>query len=255
MARVAVTGRSGFVGGLISGILEKQGHTLVDIYLDPQRKYCLGDEVAPQDLAEFEFLIHCAHDFRLRARRIYEVNFLGSIPLLLSAHARKVPILFISSLAAHSKTKSWYGFTKLCLENSVRDLGGYSVRLGVLPLDLKGNRFASLAKGVRMLRIIFCPGNEKTYFYSTSLESLEKFIIAFLSKRLSLDKTYKIAEQCSLTYRQLFSSKMILYINIRMLQLFFTFLEIISGRSLNSDSLRSLTNQINSDEFSSLESV
>jgi hypothetical protein len=255
MTKIGLTGRSGFVGGIIGGILEEHGHTLVDIYLDPQRKYCLGDEVAPQDLAEFEFLIHCAHDFRLRGQRIYEINFLGSIPLLLSAHARKVPILFISSLAAHSKTKSWYGFTKLCLENSVRDLGGYSVRLGVLPLNLKGNRFASLAKAAKITQLIFCPGNKKTYFYLTDLECLQKFMIAFLSKSLSADKTYKIAAKNPSTYRELFSSKKIFYINIRLLQLSLKFLEIVIGRSLNSDSLRSLTNQINSDEFGSLESV
>jgi hypothetical protein len=255
MARVAVTGRSGFVGGIIAGALEKQGHTLVDVYFDQHRKYCLGDEVRSQDLAEFEFLIHCAHDFSLRNRNIYEVNFLGSIPLLLSACAREVPILCISSLAAHSKTKSWYGFTKLCLENSVREIGGYSVRLGVLPLDLKGNRFASLAKGTRILKLFFCPGNKNTYFYSTNLESLEKFLVAFLSKSLSVDKTYKIAEQKSLTYSQLFSNRKILYLDIRLLQPFLKILEIVTGRNLNSDSLQSLRNQISLEELNSLESL
>jgi hypothetical protein len=255
MARVAVTGRSGFVGGIVCSILEEHGHTLVDIYLDPQRRYYLGDQVLPQDLAEFDFLVHCAHDFNLRNVSIFEVNFIGSIPLLQSASARKVQILFISSLAAHAKTKSWYGFTKLCLENSVRELGGCSVRLGVLPLDLNGNRFARLGKGAGKLNFVFCPGDRKTFFYSTKVESFKKFIIAFISRNLTAEKTYKIAEDDPLTYRELFSNRKLLYLNIRVVQPFLKILEIITNRNLNSDSLQSLKRQISREEFISLETV
>lgn len=255
MARVGVTGQSGFVGGVICAILKRLGHTPVNIYLDQQRKYRLGDEVDPQELAEFDFLIHCAHDFTLRDRKICEVNFLGSIPLLLSAHNRKIPILFISSLAAHSKTKSWYGFTKLCLENSVKRLEGYSVRLGVLPLELRGNRFANLAKKCGAKQLIFCPGNKNTFFYLTNLDCLEKFIVSFLSDRLRSDKIYKISSENPLTYKDLFLKENIIYVNISILQFLVKVFEIFAAKSFGSDSLKSLLCQITSEEFSSLESV
>ena len=76
MAKIGMTGRNGFIGKILATILQEQGHEIVNIYLDSSKKYFLGDDVDVQDLAEFDYLIHSAHDFDACGRSIFKTNFL-----------------------------------------------------------------------------------------------------------------------------------------------------------------------------------
>lgn len=248
-----MTGKNGFIGKILATILQEQGHEIVSIYLDSSKKYFLGDDVDVQDLAQFDYFIHSAHDFDACGRSIFKTNFLGAISLLSAVHRCKIPILFISSLAAHSSTKSWYGYTKLCLENSVSLFGGNSVRLGVLPLELEGNKFAKLVKGGHLLRFVLCPGNKRTFFYMTKLEDIERCLYRFIKQSLSPGKTYKVASSRPLAYRELFPRRTIIFLYLPLLYGFLKFFEIITNRNFKSDSLLSLKKQINSAEFHSLD--
>lgn len=249
MAKVCLTGQSGFIGKILRNIIEILGHEVVGVYKNSDKKFVLGENLQADEISEFDFLIHCAHDFKVGNADIFNTNFKGSIDIVEFASNQNKPILFISSLAAHSKTESWYGYTKLTLENFINSNGGTSVRVGVLPLDIEGNRFNRLYLGKN---VVLCPGDCDTYFYRTDVEDLELVIERFLTSKLIKGKTYRASSSQSVKYRDLYLGKKIFYLNIIIVEKILKIIERVTKRNIGSDSLLSLRTQISPYEFQSL---
>lgn len=138
---IGVTGGSGFIGGDVLNHLSKCGHATTSLGRRPAktpgigfRPFELGPEIAPEALQDLDTLVHCAYDFSCRApKSIYRRNVVGTVNLLRAAQRAGVRrIVFISSMSAYDGTSQIYGRAKLESERLVAELGGVSLRLGLV---------------------------------------------------------------------------------------------------------------------------
>jgi len=138
---VLVTGAAGFLGRNLCRHLTSQGYRVRALVREPARARFL-DRCAqagiyrcnlPRDIdaAAFEgdvrVLVHCAYADRAKDRNLAEVvNIGGSAELLRLARDHAVDqFVFISSLSAHDQAESFYGKSKLRIEQTLdlqRDL-------------------------------------------------------------------------------------------------------------------------------------
>jgi nucleoside-diphosphate-sugar epimerase len=138
---VAITGASGFVGGSVLLHLARRGYHCVSLGRRPvhqdvaiHRHFELGGEVDPSAFAGVEVLVHCAWDMQIKsAAAIYSRNVVGTANLLRAATRAGVErIVFISSMSAYEGTRQVYGRAKLEGEQLTDELGGVSLRLGLV---------------------------------------------------------------------------------------------------------------------------
>jgi len=173
---VLVTGAAGFLGRNLCRHLTSQGYRVRALVREPAKAQflnrCAQDGIyrcnLPRDIdaAAFEgnirALVHCAYADPAKDRNLAEaVNIGGSAELLRLARNRAVEqFVFISSLSAHDQAESFYGRSKLRIEQTLdlqRDLilrpglvigeGGLYARmrtslerLGVVPLFFGGKQ-------------------------------------------------------------------------------------------------------------------
>lgn len=169
--KIGVTGGSGLVGSHLMGELQSRGHIAQSL---PRTEFKLGEAVAVGILCGFDGLVHCAYDFHAFGwDEIKRVNVDGSITLLKAAiEAGVKKLIFVSSIAAFDGCKSLYGRGKLEVEAFVRDVGGVTVRPGLVYGDTEGRgMFGSLARAVRM-PIVPVFGDGSQHFYLAHVQDL-----------------------------------------------------------------------------------
>lgn len=136
---VAVTGASGFIGGNLVGALRDAGIPTVAlgrrrVPAVDTRPLALGTDVDPHVFDGVDVLVHCAWDLTAKtSAEVYQRNVVGSIKLFTCAAAAGVRrLVFVSSMSAYAGTKQLYGRSKLETEHLASDLGGLSLRLGLV---------------------------------------------------------------------------------------------------------------------------
>jgi nucleoside-diphosphate-sugar epimerase len=152
---VAVTGATGYVGGLISKRFRAAGWQVVPLQRQVRdeatlaRKFVLGEPIEPNLFAGVDLLIHCAYDLKLTdPDDIERVNVVGTGDLFEAAVAQSVPRkILISSMSAYWGTEQVYGRAKLACEETVSAAGGHSVRLGLV----YGEGWGGMANSLRQL--------------------------------------------------------------------------------------------------------
>jgi nucleoside-diphosphate-sugar epimerase len=142
--RCAVTGASGYVGGVIAASLRGSSWDVVNLCRTPPqgaadqagmtRRFVLGEEVAPDLFAGIDMLVHCAWDFGPIDRPgIWRTNVEGSLRLFDVARSAGVRrMVFISSMSAFQGCKSLYGQSKLAVEVGTKAIGVTVVRPGLV---------------------------------------------------------------------------------------------------------------------------
>ena len=156
---IAVTGASGYLGGVIVQYLREQGHDVLELSrggegLPGQARYALGEAVDPDLLAGATAVVHAAWDFAPLGTTVRERNVAGSMPLLQAAQEVGARFILVSSLSAFEGCRSEYGNAKLELEGLVRQRGGASIRPGIVYGPACGGIFGSLVGAVRSHRIV-----------------------------------------------------------------------------------------------------
>jgi nucleoside-diphosphate-sugar epimerase len=159
---VGVTGASGYVGSMVLRQLHHRGMGGVALSRNESEEglfasYSLGEAFDETSLDGLDAVIHAAHDFSARGERIFDVNYRGSKPLLRACRERGLRVVLVSSLSAHSETRSWYGRAKLALESDVRLIGGSSVRAGIVFGTSAGGIFRSLVRSLNKARVVPVP--------------------------------------------------------------------------------------------------
>jgi nucleoside-diphosphate-sugar epimerase len=135
---VAVSGASGFVGGVIARALAEAGCRVIDLGRRPagpyeHRGYSLAMPVADALLEGVDTVIHCAYDLSLTdARAIEAVNVKGTQSLVEIADRSAARVVLVSSMSAYAETKQIYGQAKLRSERIVLASGGEALRLGLV---------------------------------------------------------------------------------------------------------------------------
>lgn len=159
--RVAITGASGYIGGLVARRYEQAGWRVVSLRrpaapagagVGEKRPFTLGQPLDPEELRDVQVLIHCAYDFSLTEwEDIRRVNVVGTQQLLAAATTAGVGrVLYVSSMSAYDGTTQIYGRAKLACEAAVAAVGGTSVRLGLVYGDGWGGMAGSLRRLVRL---------------------------------------------------------------------------------------------------------
>ncbi len=159
--RVAITGATGYIGGLVARRFAAAGWDVialgrsstppVDVPVTDTRAFVLGREVAPEILRGSRVLVHCAYDFSVtEPADIERVNVIGTERLLKAAGAGVERIVFISSMSAYEGTEQLYGRAKLSCEAAVARCGGVSVRLGLVYGSKAGGMAGALARLVKL---------------------------------------------------------------------------------------------------------
>jgi nucleoside-diphosphate-sugar epimerase len=169
-AGVAITGASGYVGGRILRDQQARGRSVIALGRKPvadveTREFFLGNEITRDAFDGVHTLVHCAYDLGARhPRDIYTQNVVGSAKLLRSASAAGVRrLIHISSMSAYAGTSQLYGRSKLETERLVSDIGGVSLRLGLVWGERLGG-MARAVQGLAQLRIVPIIGRNSLQF-------------------------------------------------------------------------------------------
>jgi UDP-glucose 4-epimerase len=210
MAKVLVTGGSGFVGSHIADALTKSGHevTVLDVkpsaYLMPEQKMVVGSIVDESFInklftEKFHAVYHLAaladlNDAKSKPRETVLINILGTVNLLEACVKYKVNrFIFGSSVYVYSQHGGFYRCSKQACENYIEE---FQNRYG---LDFTILRFGSLygtrtneSNGVyRLLRQVM---NDETIIYHGSENDKREYIHAQDAAHLSvlaMDDAYR----------------------------------------------------------------
>lgn len=153
---VAISGASGYLGGVIRDRLGAEGWRTIDLVrtvLGPTcRRYEIGTDLSSDLLDGVDALVHCAYDMTLRTREeIWLVNVAGTRQLLELARAAGVDrTIVLSSMSAFDGTTQLYGQSKLEIESDARRVGACSVRPGLVYGPRAGGMAGTLARLTRL---------------------------------------------------------------------------------------------------------
>jgi nucleoside-diphosphate-sugar epimerase len=158
---VAVTGASGYVGGVIARRLRDDGWHVVALTRSPtsnadeHRAWSLQTR-QPPELADVDLLVHAAYDFTpTEWMDIEQVNVGGARTLFDAALDAGVQrLIHISSLAAFRGTRSRYGTAKLLTEAEAASRDGVVIRPGLVYGPRAGAMVAGLQKMADRLPVI-----------------------------------------------------------------------------------------------------
>lgn len=149
---VAVTGATGFIGGVVSRALSEAGYQVValgrrSVAPYEHRAYALSTDVAPALLAGVDVVVHCAYDLSLtNGHAIEAINVGGTRALVKAATDAGVRVILVSSMSAYPGTTQVYGQAKLRSEADVLNAGGEAVRLGLVWGGAEGGMIGTLKR-------------------------------------------------------------------------------------------------------------
>ncbi len=139
MKTVLITGANGFIARAVAAAFARSGVRVIGVSrpgapvagFDRVFRVKLGESMNPVLADEpVDAVVHCANDSR---RDSFAVNVEGTRRWIGEAHARGVRTqLLMSSLSAREDALADYGRSKWAIEQTMRDVGGTSFRLGLV---------------------------------------------------------------------------------------------------------------------------
>lgn len=152
----AITGASGYLGGIIRDRLQVSGWECIDLVRTqqaPNARHYVIDEIPPSGLLDgIDVLVHCAYDMTARKRSdIWRINVDGTRRLLdLAAHAGVTRTIVVSSMSAFEGTSQLYGSAKLEIERQSEARGAVSIRPGLVYGPRAGGMAGAIAAITRL---------------------------------------------------------------------------------------------------------
>lgn len=139
MKTVLITGAGGFIARSVAARLTGEGYRVIGLGRTARRipgyqavyPCVLGDAMSRAlSYEQFDAVVHTANAVGVDE---YRVNVEGTSRWLQQAHEAGIPIqIFLSSLSSSPDALSAYGRAKYALERSFKEVGGVSLRLGVV---------------------------------------------------------------------------------------------------------------------------
>ncbi len=169
--RIIITGSSSSIGTHLAKSLLHQGHEIVDLKGTGEKNWRLGEPIPK--IKEVDALIHLAHDrsftieMNVDAAKIICESFIGLK-------------IFLSSMSAHSKSKSKYGKSKYLQERIFLDNNGRVVRAGIVyGEDIKGI-YSTISSLVRRFKYLPLPYYGLPNLFMTHIDDLTDELIGTL---------------------------------------------------------------------------
>jgi nucleoside-diphosphate-sugar epimerase len=209
---IAITGASGYVGGLASAELAEAGvmrlvrHPAIENDVGWDLAMSTGEMVERLARRNISHIIHAAWDMRSsRLDDLARTAVAGSMRLLEAAREIDAKVIFISTISAFIGTRSAYGKAKLQVEKAVIDDGGIVFRLGLV--TGQGGMFGSLRKAVGSSRFIPMIGDGSTPQYLLPQASLMKALRAAIAGKLDDEHgPITLAVPQAVTFKSILSS-------------------------------------------------
>lgn len=136
--KILITGANGFIGEQLCKTLTDSNHTVIRLVRHPKTAhdiaFDLKNPAIPNDaLSGADMLVHLAYTTRFRTQKeARRVNIGGSLWLFEMCKQRNIPVLFLSSLAAHEDALSFYGRSKFFLEGELDEARDIIIRPGLV---------------------------------------------------------------------------------------------------------------------------
>jgi len=191
---ILITGGNGQVGSALATLLSLDGIEVIVSSRAPrssdQIKWELNEEIVIDKQLKIDGVIHCAFDAENQ-----DTNLNGALTIGSYAKNHTIPLLNISSVLAEFPIIT-YGHTKRNIEDEIRKLGGYNLRIGVVTASPPISSLKVLSKISEKLRILPFPG-ASTLVYETPIEMLKKKVVEYLfdPKRMVHKDSYVVMQE------------------------------------------------------------
>jgi nucleoside-diphosphate-sugar epimerase len=167
----AITGSSGYLGGVIRSAFGREGWRTIALVRSPEPDdpdaipFTLGSRIDPAILEGIDALIHCAYDRSLALREaIWRINVAGTEQFLDAALVAGVGrSLVVSSTAAYPGARQVYGRAKLAIEDIAKARGGVVIRPGLVFGPHAGGMVGSLSKVMNLPIVPVLAGRSHIY--------------------------------------------------------------------------------------------
>lgn len=218
---ILITGANGFIGTHLTQALEQDGHTIwrllrkpikeTDLEFDMANPASIESTLQKLQAQKIDWLIHLAYTTRYKnAEEARSTNIKGSITLFDACKKQNIPVLFLSSLAAHENALSIYGRSKYFLEGELDAQHDCIIRPGLVITNNAGNNSNDSGVFGRMLHLLktikcaplFWGGQQK--LQTVSIEDL------IYQLRYAVNNhntgTYIVATQHAITMQQFYET-------------------------------------------------
>jgi len=192
--KIALIGSSGEIGQLIQKrVLLKNKYNYVRFGRTEDRlgslngiAFCEYDFIEDDLILdeEFDYVIHCAYDFKdlriseenVNYKAIQKINF-----------NRNCKIIYISSVLAENSFSN-YGRVKKKIENLVCENGGFSLRIGIVESKIPISNIKLLTDLATRMRILILPGLDSQVLISND-EKVAETLIDIIENKVKLKET------------------------------------------------------------------
>jgi len=174
--RIFLTGSSSSIGKRLTQSLQAAGHEVIQAAGRDSKVWKLS-QIYPTDI-KAEVLIHLAHDRTLTVEQNFE-----AVKLLTSSFGGYS--IFLSSISAHSRSKSIYGQSKFRSEALFVGSHGVALRAGVVHGAYVEGIYSTLQKFINRLKFVPMPFSGKPRLFTTHIDDLCREILEILERQPS----------------------------------------------------------------------
>lgn len=210
--KIGITGITGYVGRHVAKYLQNNTNNRVvalhpyqpkNKLYDQHRNWTLNTPTDVDKIDDLNSLVHFAYDYS--ATTVDETrknNIAGTVSLMQAARSAGVNNrIHISSLAAHSKTRSLYGYTKIAIESQL-DNTTTVVRPGLVYGNDFGSTIQKLNKLITSFPFIPRPIGT-TYRFTCHYDDIAQLIIELLNGTKNFEKPIIAASESGIRFRDL----------------------------------------------------
>jgi nucleoside-diphosphate-sugar epimerase len=207
---IAVTGASGYVGGVLAAALAVE-HRVLRLVRTPLKENDVrwsfqtsaAEAAAMLRAHGVTRIVHAAWDMKAVSLREMESGCVaGSLRLIEAAAAVGAGVIFISTISAFEGARSAYGRAKLQVERAVLDGGGVVLRLGLVQGD--GGMYGQLRRSIATSRVIPCIGDGRAPQYLLPEAQLTGFIRRLArGEQLDARRLITLAEPTPIPFRDI----------------------------------------------------
>lgn len=170
--KILITGGSSAIGQTLIKVLDSRGNQVIDLSDKSKFTWRLGQELPV--INNLDFLVHLAHD-----RSFNQSQNIAAAEKICESYAGKK--IFLSSLSAHSNSKSTYGKSKYSCESIFLQNNSVILRAGIV-YGLQSTGIVSrLANYLKKNYFFPVPYRGIPTFYMTHLDDLINEIITCLT--------------------------------------------------------------------------